>query len=70
MRGTVRFFNDTKGFGFIKGDAQQEGDKDFYVHFSEIKGQTGRKKLNDGDIVEFKAGTGEKGPVALEVHVV
>ncbi len=72
MQGIVKWFNDAKGYGFIEPDGKREGEKDFYVHFSEIKGQSGRKTLVEGDRVEFKAGTGDrgKGPVALEVHVI
>ncbi|ELS03228.1 cold shock protein [Xenococcus sp. PCC 7305] len=59
-QGTVKWFNVEKGFGFIKPD---EGDKDLFVHHSEIQGQT----LNDGDKVEFGVGEGRKGPCAIEV---
>ena len=57
--GTVKFFNATKGFGFI---TQEEGD-DLFFHFSEIQGQEPR----DGDKVEFEVGQGQKGPCANKV---
>lgn len=65
--GTVKFFNDQKGFGFI----EQEGGEDVFVHFSNIE-QTGRgrRTLLDGQKVEFEVGPGRKGPEALQVKVI
>ena len=60
--GTVKWFNPSKGFGFIEQDS---GD-DLFVHQSEIQ-QDGFRYLNLGDRVEFEVGTGKKGPVALKV---
>ena len=59
--GTVKFFNDQKGFGFISRD---DGD-DVFVHFSNIEG-TGRRTLLDGQKVEFEIAAGRKGPEAIE----
>ena len=63
--GTVKWFNDDKGFGFI----ERESGEDVFVHFSSIRGD-GYKSLNDGQKVEFTVGQGEKGPQALDVTVV
>ena len=61
--GTVKWFNDSKGFGFITPD---EGDKDCFVHYSAIQGD-GFKSLAEGDRVEFEVGEGPKGPAAENV---
>ena len=63
--GTVKWFNEKKGYGFIE---QEEG-PDVFVHYSNIKG-TGFKLLNEGDRVTFDIEQGEKGPVAVNVKVV
>jgi CspA family cold shock protein len=63
--GTVKWFNDDKGFGFI----ERESGDDVFVHFSSIRGE-GYKSLNDGQKVEFTVGQGQKGPQALDVTVV
>ncbi len=62
--GTVKWFNDDKGFGFI----EREAGEDVFVHFSSIRGD-GYKSLNEGQKVEFTLGTGQKGPQALDVTV-
>ncbi|MAP61898.1 MAG: cold-shock protein [Candidatus Marinimicrobia bacterium] len=62
-QGTVKWFNNTKGFGFIEPSG---GGKDLFVHMSEIK-MEGFKTLKDGESVEYQEGTGEKGPCATNV---
>ncbi len=61
--GTVKWFNDSKGFGFITPD---EGEKDCFVHFSAIQGE-GFKSLAEGDRVEFEIVEDAKGPKAANV---
>jgi CspA family cold shock protein len=63
--GTVKWFNETKGFGFI----EQENGPDVFVHFSAIKGD-GFKTLAEGQKVEFNVTTGQKGPQAENVVAV
>lgn len=65
MRGTVKWFNEGKGFGFI---AQETGE-DVFVHFSQIEGD-GFKTLNDGDQVEYDVTKGPKGLAATKVRKV
>ncbi len=60
--GTVKWFNESKGYGFI----ETEGGKDLFVHFSEIQGE-GYKTLAEGQTVEFEEGEGQKGPCATKV---
>ncbi len=63
LQGTVKWFNESKGFGFIE---QEEG-KDIFVHYSAIQG-SGFKTLNEGDKVEFEVVDGPKGPAAANVN--
>jgi CspA family cold shock protein len=63
LQGTVKWFNESKGFGFIE---QEEG-KDIFVHYSAIQGN-GFKTLNEGDKVEFEVVDGPKGPAAANVN--
>jgi CspA family cold shock protein len=61
--GTVKWFNDAKGYGFIAPD---EGSKDLFVHHSAIAGE-GFKSLAEGDRVEYESREGQKGPEATNV---
>ena len=60
--GTVKWFNDSKGFGFI----EREGGADVFVHYNSIRGE-GFKSLQEGQKVEFTVGQGQKGPQAIDV---
>jgi CspA family cold shock protein len=62
--GTVKWFNDAKGFGFI---TPEDGGKDLFVHFSAIQA-SGFKTLKEGDKVQFEVGQGAKGPNATNVR--
>lgn len=62
--GTVKWFNDQKGYGFI---ARANGQKDVFVHHSAIVGQ-GYKTLKEGERVEFEVEDGQKGPAAVNVQ--
>ncbi len=57
--GTVKWFNSTKGYGFI----QQDSGDDLFVHTNEVQGY-----INEGDKVEFEIGQGPKGPCATNVR--
>jgi CspA family cold shock protein len=61
--GTVKWFNDSKGYGFI---APEDGSKDVFVHHSNIAGN-GFKSLSEGAKVEFEQREGAKGPEAINV---
>jgi CspA family cold shock protein len=59
--GTVKFFNETKGFGFI---TPNDGGKDLFVHISAIESG----QLSDDDKVEYEVGESQKGPCAVQVR--
>ena len=61
-KGKVKWFNNTKGFGFI----EREGAQDIFVHYSAIKSE-GYRTLKEGQPVEFTVGQGNKGPQAEDV---
>jgi len=62
--GTVKWFSDDKGFGFITPD---DGDKDLFVHHTGIDGQ-GYRSLSEGAKVSYESEAGDKGPKAINVH--
>jgi len=64
--GTVKWFNDSKGFGFISPDT---GTVDLFVHFSEIKSD-GFKSLKEGQKVSYVSGKGQKGPQATNIQAI
>jgi cold shock protein len=61
LTGIVKFFDEAKGFGFIKQDDRNE--KDLFVHKNEVSGY-----ISEGDKVEFEIGKGKKGPCAINVR--
>ncbi|MBI4496208.1 MAG: cold shock domain-containing protein [Deltaproteobacteria bacterium] len=62
LTGRVKWFNDSKGYGFI----EQEGGRDIFVHYTAIQGE-GFKSLAEGQKVEFEISEGTKGPQATKV---
>ena len=66
ITGTVKWFNDAKGFGFI---TPSDGGKDVFVHHSAIQGQ-GFKSLTEGQQVKFDVQDGPKGPSAVNLQIV
>jgi CspA family cold shock protein len=63
--GTVKWFNDSKGYGFIERD----GAPDVFIHFSAIRSE-GYRSLREGQAVEFEVVEGDKGPQAQDVAVI
>lgn len=63
QKGTVKWFNDGRGFGFIEADG-----KDYFVHFKEIQ-VDGFKSLKEGAKVTFEPALSTKGPIAKNVHI-
>lgn len=64
LKGTIKFFNAQKGFGFI---APESGGKEIFVHISNIEGDA--QSIYEGQKVEFLEGSGRKGPEALKVKL-
>ena len=64
--GTVKWFNDSKGFGFI---TPEDGGKDLFAHHTEIQGE-GHRTLTEGQKVEFEPTQGQKGPAASKIRAV
>ena len=62
-KGTVKWFNATKGYGFIE---PEEGDKDVFVHITAVK-SAGMNDLEEGQEVEFEVGESDRGPIAQNV---
>jgi CspA family cold shock protein len=65
-QGTVKWFNESKGYGFI---TPADGGKDLFAHFSQIQG-SGFKTLQEGQRVEFEVAPGTKGPQATQIRVI
>ena len=66
VNGKVKWFNGSKGYGFITRD---DGEADVFVHFSAISGD-GYKSLEEGNAVEFEVTQGQKGPQAVNVKLI
>ena len=64
QNGSVKWFNDEKGYGFIQ---QDNGGADVFVHFRQVNSTGGRVSLEEGQKVTFEIGEGEKGPQAENV---
>jgi len=64
-KGTVKWFNDAKGYGFI---TPEDGGKDLFVHFSAIQ-QDGFKSLKENDKVTYDDAEGQKGPQAINIRM-
>jgi cold shock protein len=68
LSGSVKWFNEEKGYGFIQ---QENGDKDLFVHFRQVNNPNGgRVSLKEGQQVTFEVGQGQKGPQAENVTAI
>ncbi|WP_028310440.1 cold-shock protein [Derxia gummosa] len=65
--GTVKWFDDAKGFGFI---TPEDGSKDLFAHFSEIRNEGGFRSLKENQRVQFEVKQGQKGLQAANIRVV
>lgn len=65
-QGTVKWFSEQKGYGFI---TPEDGSKDLFIHYTNIEGD-GFRNLEEGAVVEYTAGEGQKGPEAQQVRPV
>ncbi len=65
MKGTVKWFNDRLGYGFIK---PEDGSRECFVHYTGIEGQSGHRTLLEGDKVKFTVCQSERGPQARQVR--
>lgn len=65
MKGKVKWFNETKGYGFIE---KEDGSGDVFVHYSAIQ-KAGFKSLQQGQVVEFDVTEGKRGPQAVNVNI-
>ncbi|MBW1998374.1 MAG: cold-shock protein [Deltaproteobacteria bacterium] len=63
-RGTVKWFSNKRGYGFITPD---EGGEDLFIHYTNIEGE-GFRSLEEGQVVEFEEAQGDKGPQATKVR--
>lgn len=66
LQGNVKFFNQEKGFGFIKYFGEDGSEKEIFVHITAVEGE---QPLNEGEAVSFEIGEGKKGPMAVNVTV-
>jgi cold shock protein len=65
MTGVVKFFSDSKGFGFI---TPENGDPDIFVHRTGIVGTDSQRTIEQGQVVEYEIGDGQRGPMAVNVR--
>lgn len=68
MQGTVVWFSDVKGFGFIKPDGQEDGKGDLFFHWSYLQ-MNGFKTVKPGSVVTFEVGDNHKGSMAIRIKI-